>query len=57
MFITETNTLQAPYVTLSEIKARKGNSAKEGRPLTSQSESVHRTRITGCPFKNKEKTH
>lgn len=46
MFITETCYMTlAPYMTLSEFKAKKGNLALEGRPLASQSVSVQSQRI------------
>lgn len=56
MFISKTKNQLAPYVTLSEFKAKKGNLAKEGRPLTSQSEYVYRARVIGHPFRKREKT-
>ena len=56
MFITETKNPLASYVTLLEFKAKKGNTTKEERPLTSQSEFVHRARVIGHYIRKKEKT-
>lgn len=40
MFLTESENLLAPDETLVEFKAKKRNLAKEGKPLSSQYESV-----------------